>query len=300
MRIGFTLPQMGTLAHHAAGAGRFAREAEALGADSLWVSDRLLSPVRPAIGYGGGIGFPKEFNAVLDPLTVLTVAAASTERALLGSNVLAAPWYQPVLFARTLTSLDLVSGGRLIPGLGTGWSPDEFRAVGVPIEERGARLDETLDVLDAWWSTNPVAHEGPYVSLPPTHVDLKPVRRPRPPIHLGGWAPAALRRVARRADGWLPVLSPRGGYYDPASVNGPLREIRRIAAEEGRDPSEIGAILRFIPTRVTTVEEVAEAIGLTRRETDIDHVFVDLMWLSKDIDHSLELVRSVLDLARED
>ena len=217
MRIGFCLPQFGAMTGDVGAVVRFAREAEALGADSLWVGDRLLAPVRPAIGYGGTTSMPVQFRASLDPFAVLTAAAAVTERAQLGASVLNAPFYPPALLARSLTSIDVLSGGRLIPGFGTGWSPEEFQATGVPMAERGERLNECLDVLEALWTQNPAEHQGKHWDIAATYADLKPVRRPRPPIYLGGYAPAALRRVARRADGWLPSARVPGGF-DPGAA----------------------------------------------------------------------------------
>src|SRR5258706_16181021 len=128
MRIGFNLPQMGPLAHQARDAARYAREAEALGADSLWVYDRLLAPVNPTIGYNGAETFPPEFNAILDPFALLTVAAIATERVELGTNVLNAPWYPPVMLARSLTTIDQLSGGRPIPPLFARASPGGIAA----------------------------------------------------------------------------------------------------------------------------------------------------------------------------
>ncbi|WP_031090695.1 TIGR03619 family F420-dependent LLM class oxidoreductase [Streptomyces sp. NRRL WC-3549] len=298
MRIGFTLPQMGALAHQAHDIGRFAKEAEALGADSLWIGDRILAPVEPTVGYAGGDEIPDVFRTVLDPFAVMAVAAAATERAEIGANVLQAPCYAPALLARSLTSIDLISQGRLLPGFGIGWSPEEYQAAGVPMQERGARLDETLDALEAWWSTDPVEFEGTHTRIPATHVGLKPARRPRPPIHLAGYAPAALRRVARRADGWLPVARSGSEPFVADAVNAPVAEVRRLASEAGRDPSEIGLILRVSPAPGATVDEVVETISGAGRETDVDHCFVELMNIAQDVDHALELVRKVLDTAR--
>jgi probable F420-dependent oxidoreductase len=297
MRIGFTLPQVGALAHEAGEIARFAREAEGLGAESLWVFDRLLAPVRPVIGYNGADSFPPEFDSLLDPFTVLAVAASATERVSLGTNVLNAPWYPPALLARSLTTIDQVSGGRLIPGFGAGWSPDEFEAVGIPLNERGARLDECLDVLEAIWTTNPAEYHGRYWSLPATRAALKPVQRPRPPIFLAGFAPAAMRRVARRADGWLPAVMPGAGPLDPAgSIAAPMAQIRTLAEEQGRDPGELSMILRVYPLGTAGLDEIAETILRAGEEAGVDHAFVDLMYQAKSVDHALELAGHILAL----
>jgi alkanesulfonate monooxygenase SsuD/methylene tetrahydromethanopterin reductase-like flavin-dependent oxidoreductase (luciferase family) len=146
--------------------GRFACEAERLGAPSFWVSDRLLAPVEPTVGYGGTMEIPEAFHSILDPFAVMAVAAAATRTATIGTNVLNDPWYPPPLLARSLTTIDLISGGRLVAGFGTGWPPEEYRAVGVPMNERGARLEECMDGGDvvraerAQKGTAPRTHTG--------------------------------------------------------------------------------------------------------------------------------------------
>ncbi|MFJ5228043.1 TIGR03619 family F420-dependent LLM class oxidoreductase [Streptomyces sp. NPDC088400] len=209
MHVGFSLPQYGAMSDQLDKLAGFARQAEELGADSLWVGDRVLAGVNPRVGYMGTDTIPWQLRTMLDPFVALSVAASVTERVLLGTSTLIAPWYSPLLLARSLTGVDVVSGGRLIPGLGTGWSPEEYQGVGVPWQERGARLDECLEVLEAVWTTEPVArHEGRHYAFPAAHIGPKPLQRPRPPIYLSGFAPASQRRAARRADGVLPVAVP--------------------------------------------------------------------------------------------
>jgi len=299
MRIGFTLPQFGALAHQARDVARFATAIEDLGGDSLWVGDRLLAPVKPTVGYGGSDTFPDVFRAALDPFALMAVAASATDRVEVGSNVLNAPWYAPAILARSLTSIDQLSGGRLIVGLGIGWSPEEFQAADVPMKERGARLDECLDALQALWTTNPAEYHGRHWTVPATHVDLKPARQPRPPIYLAGFTPAAMRRVARRADGWLPVVLPGAMDIDPvANIAKPMAHIRELAQEAARDPGELGMILRVYPTAAATLEDIADAIVQAERKAAVDHAFVDLMYLAKNYDHALEIMNRLLELAR--
>ncbi|MEU7364004.1 LLM class flavin-dependent oxidoreductase, partial [Streptomyces olivaceoviridis] len=129
MRIGFALPQFHRQAFEVARVAEFAREVERAGAASLWVGDRNLAAVQPSIGYGGqGTTIPPELNPAADPFVLLAVAAAATEHVLLGSHVLIAPLYPPVQLARALTTIDLISGGRLLAGFGIGWSPEEYEA----------------------------------------------------------------------------------------------------------------------------------------------------------------------------
>ena len=202
--LGFAVPQFGESAH--GDLAHFASTAEQLGADSLWVGDRLLAPVHPTVGYGGTDDIPVQFRTCLDPFVSLAVAATVTTTARLGSSVVVAPWYPPVQLARQLTSIDVISGGRLLPGFGIGWSPEEYQAAGAPFSRRGAQLDELLDTLEALWTTNPVKHQGDRWSIPESWVDLKPVQRPRPPIYLGAFTPVGLKRIGERADGWLAAV----------------------------------------------------------------------------------------------
>ena len=149
MDVGIGLPHLGSLADPDA-IRTVAIAAEQAGMTSLWAMDRLLRPLQPrSLGYPGRSdgSLPTAQDVVLDPLVALTVAATVTERVRLGTDVLVAPWYPPVLLARSLAAIDQVSRGRLVAGLGLGWSTDEFAAVGAPITGRGRRLDEVLDVL---------------------------------------------------------------------------------------------------------------------------------------------------------
>ena len=297
MRIGFTLPQYGPVANRPEDITRFAAEAERLGADSLWVGDRLLSPLAPKIGYGmAGPGpSPKEFESVFDPFTALALAAAVTTRVRLGTNVLNAPFYSPLLLARSLTSIDRASGGRLVAGFGVGWSPDEFEAVGVPFTERGRRLDEILDVLDAAWTNDVVEHNGPLWNVPPSRIDHKPAKRP--PVQLGGFAPAALTRIGRRADGWL-AAGGLPGWLKAEYLKPPLAAIREAAEEAGRDPAAIEVVLRVNPQHGVSAKEIAEATLAVHEEIGLAEAFVELCYVAPETDHALETAEELLTLLR--
>jgi probable F420-dependent oxidoreductase len=298
MKIGFSLPQFGGQARQATEIARYARTAEELGADSLWVFDRLLAPVHPEVGYGGGdTPFPEEYHSILDPFVVLGVAASATERALIGSNILVAPMYSPALLARSLLTIDRVSGGRLVAGLGLGWSPDEFAAAGVPLPERGRRFDEVLDVLEQLWTANPAEYHGKHWQLPATYSALKPIKRP--PIYLGGgFAPAALRRIALRADGWIPVVVLPGEVDLDSAVNQPLARIQSLAAEGGRDKGELDVVVRSVPLVRTEPAEIAALIERIEKETAARHVIVDLISQTGEVDGALEDVRAILSAVR--
>jgi probable F420-dependent oxidoreductase len=242
MRFGLALPQYGDFADGASVA-EVARQAERLGAASLWASDRLLVATDPRNRYprfGGESDVPAPYRVFLDPLAVLAAAAAVTSAPRLGTDVLVAPWYPPALLARTLATVDRISAGRLDIGLGTGWSADEYEAVGVPLAERGARLDEALDVLDHLWTGEPAAHRGAHWTIPESHPGVRPVGRP--PVLLSAFTGRALRRVVERADGWLPADL-------PTWLLGHLwTGLREQAEAAGRDPGTLRFVVRICPT----------------------------------------------------
>ena len=146
---------------------------------------------------------PDAYKTVLDPLDTLTFAAAQTNRIALGMAVLNLPWYSPVLLARRLTTIDVLSNGRLRAGFGMGWSEDEHDVAGSEFASRGKRLEEAVQVLKAIWTTEPVEFEGEYYSIPRSFIGPKPVQKPHPPIYIGAFMPQAIARVARIADGWV-------------------------------------------------------------------------------------------------
>jgi probable F420-dependent oxidoreductase len=293
MRIGFTLPQFGSMAYQAREVGRFAREVERAGAASIWVGDLLLCPLQPKLGYEGAPDFPDQFRAQLDPLVLLTAAAMTTERVRLGTSVMNGPWYPPVLLARAATSIDQLSGGRLLLGLGAGWSPDQFEAAGVPMSERGDRLDECLDVLAACWAGTPVSCQGRRVRIEPARMDLTPHQVP---VYLAGFAARAQRRVAERADGWLPVVvvgDPQGPPDLQAEVVEPWWKIRALAEQAGRDPDRLDLVLRVNPLPGADLRLIADLI----RAADgvgIEDVFVELMYLAGGVDAALDWAGEIL------
>jgi probable F420-dependent oxidoreductase len=289
--LGFALPQYGEAAHD--DLARFASTAEQLGADSLWVGDRLLAAVNPSMGYAGTDTFPDEFRTNLDPFVALTVAATATTTARLGSNVLVAPWYPPVQLARQLTSIDVISGGRLLPGFGIGWSPEEFQAAGAPFRRRGAQLDELLDALEALWTTNPVQHDGARWSIPRSWVDLKPVQRPRPPIYLGAFTPPGLKRVGERADGWMAVVQVPARVHHVDALKWQRSVIDDAARAAGRDPETIHTYVRVNVAAGSGVQEVVDTL-LKLTDNGYPDAFVDLMFVVSGTDAHLEWVERLL------
>lgn len=238
MRFGFALPQLGSAIGPEA-LDSVAKRAEELGFDSLWVLDRILWPVNPRAPYPIGDGsLPAKYKSVLDPLETLTFAAARTRRVALGTSVLNLPWYNPVLLARQLTTLDVLSAGRLRVGFGMGWSPDEYEAAGTAWQERGKRADELLQALKKIWTTDPVEFQGKYYRIPKSIIDPKPVQKPHPPIYMAAYTPSAMKRVATEANGWFPVGIPLSG------IGAMFEGIKAMSKEAGRNSSALELIVR--------------------------------------------------------
>jgi probable F420-dependent oxidoreductase len=257
-----------------------ARAAEDQGFHSVWVSDRMLKPVAPAAGYPysaerGAIAFRPDRNW-LDPIAVMGLVTAVTSRVQIGTNVLVLPYRNPVVLAQEAASLDFLSDGRILLGVGVGWMQEEFDALGVPRSERGRRTDEYIRQLrDLWSSPEGVTTRGRWFSVENMALAARPARPSGPPILIGGNSPAALDRTARLGDGWAGVdLAPP----DLAAVVARLAE---LAAGYGRDPKDLQVTLKL---RMPAPRHPGEAAGtdaaaLTQLFTDYDQAGLDLIVL---------------------
>jgi probable F420-dependent oxidoreductase len=230
--LGFGLPVSGRWATPDT-MRRTARRAEELGYASLWTFQRVLFPADGALG--------PSHRSVLDPIVALALVAGHTDRIGLGTATICAPFTAPALLAKALTSLDVVSGGRLTVGLGMGWLPQEYAAAGVPYERRGARMDEYLRCLEALWTQDPVEFAGEFYTVPRSHVGPPPVQRPHPPVLLGAAAAPALRRAGRLAQGWI-----AGSQHDLATLGASIETVRDGAREAGRDPDGVRIVVRGV------------------------------------------------------
>jgi probable F420-dependent oxidoreductase len=238
MDIGCHLPNQGPLATREA-IVTFAREAERRGVASLWISDHVIFP-RTATGRYPGGRFPHPPDKpYLEPVTVLTAAAVATERARLGSSVFILGHRHPVVMAKMLASIDAMSGGRLICGVGVGWWKEELEILGVPFHARGRQADEAIRVFKALWTMDNPAFEGEFFRFRDIGFAPKPVQRPHPPIWVGGDSPGAFRRVVTLGDGWHATSK------TPAQLREALPRLRAAADAAGRRWETITLSLRF-------------------------------------------------------
>ena len=211
-RIGLCLPQLGT-GLDVELLRRFCQQAEELGYGSLWVRDHFLWPLAPQRGYNGrpGAAIPAQFQSALAPLELLAAVATWTSTVRIGTSILVAGHHWPAQLAGRLATIDVLSGGRLDVGLGIGWSAEQHDASGTDIATRGRRLDDFIPALLACWGDDPVEHDGPFFSIPPSVMLPKPQQRPRPPLLSGLWSEPGLERTRTHFDGWLPAGMPVAG-----------------------------------------------------------------------------------------
>ena len=238
MEIGCHLPNQGPLATREA-IVTFAREAERRRVASLWVSDHVVFPRTATGSYPGGRFPHPPDKPYLEPVTVLTAAAVSTERARLGSSVFILGHRHPVVMAKMLASIDALSGGRLICGVGVGWWKEELEILNAPFHARGRHADEAIKVFKALWTMDNPAFDGEFFRFRDVGFAPKPVKKPHPPIWVGGDSPGAFRRVVTLGDGWHATSK------TPAQLGEALGRLRAVADAARRPWETITLSLRF-------------------------------------------------------
>lgn len=211
--------------------------AEAVGFATLWAGEHVVMVDDGASRYpyapDGRIAVPAQADW-LDPLIALSFAASATSTIRLATGVLLLPEHNPLMLAKQVASLDSLSGGRLSLGVGVGWSREEFDALGVPFERRGARADEYLAAMRTVWRDDVASFAGEFVSFAGVRVNPRPARDRRIPIIAGGNSDAALRRAARFADGWYGF-----NLESTEHVRERIQQLRRACERAGRDPAEL-------------------------------------------------------------
>ena len=234
-----------------------AQAAEAAGFESLWVGEHVVlpdpqappSPLAPE-------------DRITDPIVALAFLAASTTRIRLGTGIIILPQRNPLVLAKELASLDALSNGRLIFGIGVGYLEPEFRAIGAPFEQRGAVTDEYLAAMRAIWSQTKPAYQGRFVSFADVQAHPQPVQRPHPPIVVGGRTAAAFRRAVQQGNGW---------YGFALDLDGTAQALAglRAAAQQHTRPAHLGPLeISITPGRGAAVDlataEKYAALGVHR------------------------------------
>jgi len=295
MELGIGLPTSGALAAPA-NIAAVAKEAEQLGYDALWTYERLLRPIGDVEQGGGKAPLPETYRLVFEPLETLSYVAALTSTIKLGTSVVNALMHPPVVLARRFATLDQLSGGRAIAGVGQGWMQEEFDTVGVPKQRVGAGFDEVLEAIRACWGPDPVEHQGRYYTIAPSEVNPKPVQQPLP-ILMGSISPAGIKRAARIADGLNPIA------FSADALRQAVSAFREAARELGRDADALPVVARAnVPITPDPLGEdrpylggspaqIAEALAALE-DSGVDQVLLNNT-ASTDLDTELRLLDQV-------
>jgi len=260
-----------------------ARAVEARGFESLWFPEHTHIPVSRRSPWPGGPTLPKEYWHTHDLFVALATAAAVTTTLKVGSGICLLVERDPITTAKEVASLDFLSRGRALFGIGGGWNAEEMEDHGTDFKQRWRVLRERVLAMKRIWTEDEAAFEGDFVRFEPLWSWPKPVQKPHPPILLGGHGPRALARVVDYCDGWLPI-SVRAG-----DLEGGMTELRRLALEKGRDPRSISASVYGAPL---------DAAGLVRfRDLGVARAIFALP--SAEADTVLPLLDRAAALARQ-
>jgi probable F420-dependent oxidoreductase len=242
MSFGYVLPNRGTLATPE-NLRTLAVVAENLDFDSIWVSDHVVIPTAIASQYPYNTTGASPFEADLpycEPLTTLACLAGATQRIKLGTHVLILPYRNPVLTAKMVATLDYLSGGRVVLGIGAGWMAEEFKALGQPhFAQRGAVTSEYIRLFKELWTKDDPEFHGRFYQVSGIKVSPKPAQKPHPPIWVGGHSDAAIRRAATLGDAWLPIGLRGQAGLEPEEMKRRIAQLRELAAGAGRDPRAV-------------------------------------------------------------
>jgi probable F420-dependent oxidoreductase len=231
-----------------------ARAAEERGFESLFVPEHTHIPVSRRTPYPGGGELPKEYSHTMDPFVSLAAAAAVTKKIKLATGICLVIEHDPIVLAKEVATLDVLSNGRFILGIGAGWNVEEMENHGTNFKTRWKLLRERVEAMKAIWSNDEAYYHGEFVNFDSVWSWPKPVQKPNPPVILGGHGSKALQRVVRYCDGWLPIAM-RG----TADVLKGMTELKQIAQEAGRDPKSISVSVFFAPPDQKGLDEFEKA-----------------------------------------
>jgi probable F420-dependent oxidoreductase len=238
MDLGVALPTSGPFASPEAIVA-VAQRAESLGYGAVWTYERLLYPLGDVPQPGGPPRpLPDIYKSTYEPIETLSHVAAVTERIKLGTSIVNAPFHTPVVLARRFATLDRLSGGRAIAGLGQGWMEHEFTTANSSLKWRGPAVAEFVGAMRAAWGPDPVSFEGRHYRIPESLINPKPVQEGGIPILLGSFVPAAIERAAQVADGLNPIV------FSARQLEGAVTAFRSAARSNGRDPSTLKVVVR--------------------------------------------------------
>lgn len=294
MQFGVPLPTFRKVASPDA-IRRVAQRAEQLGFDGIWVSDHIIIPEAEADPFARGFGDPTGIGGLIyEPLIVLAFAAACTSRIRLGTTVIVVPYRNPLVTAKMLSTLDVLSGGRVTAGMAVGWMEKEFNALGVPFQDRGALTDEYIAAIKVLWTQHKPEFHGTHVRFENISFEPKPVQKPNIPIWIGGNSKSAIRRAVALGDGWNPT---RARVED---IEAGVTYSKDLCGEHGRDPRSLTIAARlplkfFNDSEVATTrrpllggtQEIIDEIG-EYRDAGVDYIILDTFYSAAELARETE------------
>ena len=269
---------------------------------------RPLKPQTPYVASPDG-SLPIEYQNVFDPLTTLTFVAGITERISLGTSIIDMFFQSPVVLWKRFATLDVLSGGRVIAGLGLGWSKDEYEVSGIPYKDRGTRADEYLQVLKKIWTEDVVEFRGQFYNIPASKIAPKPLQKPHPPILLGGFSPKIFSRIVNYTQGGIGAA----GFGPLNQLEQQIIALKEVARKHDKDPSKVGIYLVSYPTILesspasnearTPMTGTIEQIGSDIEQLNIigtDHLILGHIFspLTKDVRKMLEVTKQLARFAK--
>jgi probable F420-dependent oxidoreductase len=256
--------------------GALARAAEERGFESLWMSEHSHIPASRRSPFPGGGELPSYYHECLDPFVALAAAAEATSELRLGTGVCLVVQRDPFHLAKEVATLDRISDGRLLFGVGAGWNREEMEDHGTDFARRFGLLRERIEAMKRIWADDRAEYHGKQVDFDPMLPGPRPVQQPHPPIHVGGGWPHGARRAIRYGDGWIP-LAGRGD--DAAAL---LPDFRELAREAGRDPAELEVtVYGLILPEPDALQQLADAgihravLGVPPAADDVTFSFLD-------------------------
>ena len=234
-----------------------ARDAEQRGFESLWLPEHTHIPVSRKTPYAGGAELPEEYTHTLDPFVALAAVATATKRIRLATGISLLIERDTITMAKTVATLDLLSNGRAILGVGGGWNREEAEHHGVEWSQRFQQLEEQISAIKVIWANEEASFHGDHVRFDPIWSWPKPIQRPHPPIVLGGETDHTLRRVIKHCDGWLPRAR------DPEIIVRGIARLNELAQDAGRDPESI-SINVFAPRPDAELIDRFKSMGVAR------------------------------------
>jgi len=306
LKLGLSIPQVGVNATRE-NALKLAQAAEKENFESLWVQERILWPINPQSKYPASPdgSLREEYQHNLDSMNLLSYIAANTSKILLGTGIAVSAYHLPVQFAKEVATVDILSQGRFVCGIGLGWSKDEYQTSNVPFERRGARQDEFVQAIKKVWTDDIVEFNGEFYNIAPSKINPKPVQKPHPKILLAGFGPKTFERITNYADGYLSALAMPIPTFEQL-----ISGFKQTVEKAGKNPDDFNISTLTFP-QITenssgngdrfpmtgTIEEVGSDIKKLKEIGVNRAILVEFAGASYDVDKSIQVAKELKKFA---